>query len=176
MKVCVSMSRLGKRQKARTVRQSNTILTTACLHKKERVWSASTVSMSACWAKKGEFCPEECVFHNINFTAQQDQTANGQSCWLKSHYIMYMASGVNTWFQYYLLDKKVIAFVVCLELVLTFYCVVHSFHNKLKAILSYNSIYSHSGWLPFEIEHFCALLTPKYSKHLKWALWRVQYI
>ncbi len=139
----------------------HSILTTACLHKKERVWSASTVSMSACWAKKGEFCPEECVFHNINFTAQQDQTANGQSCWLKCHYIMYMASGVNTWFQYYLLDKKVIAFVVCLELVLTFYCVVHSFHNKLKAILSYNSIYSHSGWLPFEIEHFCALLTPK---------------
>ncbi len=63
----------------------HSILTTACLHKKERVWSASTVSMSTCWAKKGEFCPEERVFHNINFTAQQDQTAKGQSCWLKSH-------------------------------------------------------------------------------------------
>ncbi len=74
---------------------------------------------------------------------------------------MYMASGVNKWFQYYLLDKKVIAFVVCMELGLTFYSVVHSFHNKLKAILSYKSIYSPTGWLSFEIEHFCALLTPK---------------
>jgi len=112
MKAYMSMSRRGKREREEGEEVQHSVLTTACLHKKEHVWSAPIVSMSTCWAKEGEFYPEESVFHNINFTAQQDQTTSEQSCWLKSHYFMYTASGVNKWFQYYLLDKKVIAFVM----------------------------------------------------------------
>lgn len=48
-----------------------------------------------------------------------------------------------------------------MELGLKFYCVVQSFHNMLKANLSYNNMYSHSVWLPFKNEHRFALLTLK---------------